>query len=58
MNANRKLTMVSVTYRGRRMSLFMHLPVDSKGHTYIDRGAMHDIAAKLGCGMGETYSYG
>lgn len=53
-----KLTMISVTFRGRRTVMFVQAPVDDKGKTWVSYDLMHDTAAALGARTGDTFTSG
>ena len=54
----KKLTMVSVNYRGRPKVVFVYAPVDEQGHTYISMALLDKLAGELGAQHGETFSHG
>lgn len=53
-----KLTMVSVSARGRRITRFCRLPTNSQGRAVLPADLLDKFLDELGCCQGQTYSVG
>lgn len=55
----RKLTMVSVTVRGRRITRFVMATINEQGKARVPASYVTELAGRLGCSSrGDTFTIG
>ncbi len=57
-HVNMKLTLVPVSFRGKTLSIFVNLPVNTAGKAVCPMHIIDDMLRSLGCGVGQTFSIG
>jgi hypothetical protein len=53
-----KLTMVSISAHGKRITRFLQLPADVNGRAHLPGSMLNRMLDELGCRRGDTFSVG